>query len=239
MLVIIFVLPIVILAILFVTGCSTISVKPDSSSATEAQTLPKDFIDKVPEDKSDDETQNPSEENINPSESTDSETQEDNTDVKTDSETQEDNTDVNTDSETQENPTEEKENSENQDEQEDKNKDVTPEVDSSEKESFVSSKFQINITTFEEKFSYKFSNDVISKIFDENSKALYLRFELLENGSKVSGARFEILTDCESVSFDVVNYNSVYILLSKVEDFDFTIKVVGKDVERKIHVDVS
>lgn len=226
MLVIIFVLPIVILAILFVTGCSTISVKPDPSSTTEAQALPKDFIDKVPEDKSDDETQNPSEENINPSDSTDSETQEDNTDVSPDSETQE-------------NPTEEKENSESQVEQEDENKDVTPEVDSSEKESFVSSKFQINITTFEEKFSYKFSNDVISKIFDEKSKALYLRIELLENGSKVSGARFKILTDCESVGFDVVNYNSVYILLSKVEDFDFTIKVVGKDVERKIHVDVS
>lgn len=225
LLVIIFVLPIVLLAILFVTGCSSISVKPDLSSPAEAQTLPNDFLDKVPEDKSDDETQDKNEEDINPS--------------NPDDETQEDNTDNKTDNETQESPTDEKDKSENPEEQENENNNTNPEVDKSEKESFVSNKFYINITTFEEKFSYNFSNDVIRKTFDENNNAIYLRIELLENNVKVSGARFEISTDCESVSYDVVNYNSVYVLLSKVEDFTLTIKVIGKDVERKIHVYVS
>lgn len=99
-------------------------------------------------------------------------------------------------------------------------------------------KFEIKLTTFEDKFSYTFSNGVIYKSLGTNN-AVYLSFELFENSIKVSGARFEILVSTSDVTFDKVNYNSVYILVSKSCEFDLTIKTVDGEISKTIRVVVS
>ena len=99
-------------------------------------------------------------------------------------------------------------------------------------------KFEIKLTTFEDKFSYTFSNGVIYKTLGTNN-AVYLSFELFENSIKVSGARFEILVSTSDVTFDKVNYNSVYILVSKSCEFDLTIKTVDGEISKTIRVVVS
>lgn len=99
-------------------------------------------------------------------------------------------------------------------------------------------KLEIKLTTFEDKFSYTFSNGVIYKSLGTNN-AVYLSFELFENSIKVSGARFEILVSTSDVTFDKVNYNSVYILVSKSCEFDLTIKTVDGEVSKTIRVVVS
>lgn len=99
-------------------------------------------------------------------------------------------------------------------------------------------KFEIKLTTFEDKFSYTFSNGIIYKTLGTNN-AVYLSFELFENSIKVSGARFEILVSTSDVTFDKVNYNSVYILVSKSCEFDLTIKTVDGEISKTIRVVVS
>lgn len=99
-------------------------------------------------------------------------------------------------------------------------------------------KFEIKLTTFEDKFSYTFSNGIIYKTLGTNN-AVYLSFELFENSIKVSGARFEILVSTSDVMFDKVNYNSVYILVSKSCEFDLTIKTVDGEISKTIRVVVS
>lgn len=99
-------------------------------------------------------------------------------------------------------------------------------------------KLEIKLTTFEDKFSYTFSNGVIYKSLGTNN-AVYLSFELFENSIKVSGARFEILVSTSDVTFDKVNYNSVYILVSKSCEFDLTIKTVDGEISKTIRVVVS
>lgn len=99
-------------------------------------------------------------------------------------------------------------------------------------------KFEIKLTTFEDKFSYIFSNGIIYKTLGTNN-AVYLSFELFENSIKVSGARFEILVSTSDVTFDKVNYNSVYILVSKSCEFDLTIKTVDGEISKTIRVVVS
>lgn len=99
-------------------------------------------------------------------------------------------------------------------------------------------KFEIKLTTFEDKFSYTFSNGVIYKSLGTNN-AVYLSFELFENSIKVSGARFEISVSTSDVTFDKVNYNSVYILVSKSCEFDLTIKTVDGEISKTIRVVVS
>lgn len=99
-------------------------------------------------------------------------------------------------------------------------------------------KFEIKLTTFEDKFSYTFSNGVIYKTLGTNN-AVYLSFELFENSIKVSGARFEILVSTSDVTFDKVNYNSVYLLIPKSCEFDLTIKTVDGKISKTIHVVVS
>ena len=71
------------------------------------------------------------------------------------------------------------------------------------------------------------------------NNAVYLSFELFENSIKVSGARFEILVSTSDVTFDKVNYNSVYILVSKSCEFDLTIKTVDGEISKTIRVVVS
>lgn len=99
-------------------------------------------------------------------------------------------------------------------------------------------KLEIKLTTFENKFSYTFSNGIIYKSLGTNN-AVYLSFELFENSIKVSGARFEILVSTSDVTFDKVNYNSVYILVSKSCEFDLTIKTVDGEISKTIRVVVS
>ena len=99
-------------------------------------------------------------------------------------------------------------------------------------------KFEIKLTTFEDKFSYTFSNGIIYKTLGTNN-AVYLSFELFENSIKVSGARFEILVSTSDVTFDKVNYNSVYILVPKSCEFDLTIKTVDGEISKTIRVVVS
>jgi len=99
-------------------------------------------------------------------------------------------------------------------------------------------KFEIKLTTFEDKFSYTFSNGVIYKTLGTNN-AVYLSFELFENSIKVSGVRFEILVSTSDVTFDKVNYNSVYLLISKSCEFDLTIKTVDGEISKTIRVVVS
>lgn len=99
-------------------------------------------------------------------------------------------------------------------------------------------KFEIKLSTFEDKFSYTFSNGIIYKTLGTNN-AVYLSFELFENSIKVSGARFEILVSTSDVTFDKVNYNSVYILVSKSCEFDLTIKTVDGEISKTIRVVVS
>lgn len=99
-------------------------------------------------------------------------------------------------------------------------------------------KLEIKLTTFEDKFSYTFSNGVIYKTLGTNN-AVYLSFELFENSIKVSGARFEISVSTSDVTFDKVNYNSVYILVSKFCEFDLTIKTVDGEISKTIRVVVS
>lgn len=99
-------------------------------------------------------------------------------------------------------------------------------------------KFEIKLTTFEDKFSYTFSNGIIYKTLGTNN-AVYLSFELFENSIKVSGVRFEILVSTSDVTFDKVNYNSVYILVSKSCEFDLTIKTVDGEISKTIRVVVS
>lgn len=99
-------------------------------------------------------------------------------------------------------------------------------------------KLEIKLTTFEDKFSYTFSNGTIYKTLGTNN-AVYLSFELFENSIKVSGARFEILVSTSDVTFDKVNYNSVYILVSKSCEFDLTIKTVDGEISKTIRVVVS
>lgn len=99
-------------------------------------------------------------------------------------------------------------------------------------------KFEIKLTTLEDKFSYTFSNGIIYKTLGTNN-AVYLSFELFENSIKVSGARFEILVSTSDVTFDKVNYNSVYLLISKSCEFDLTIKTVDGEISKTIRVVVS
>ena len=99
-------------------------------------------------------------------------------------------------------------------------------------------KFEIKLTTFEDKFYYTFSNGIIYKTLGTNN-AVYLSFELFENSIKVSGARFEILVSTSDVTFDKVNYNSVYLLISKSCEFDLTIKTVDGEISKTIRVVVS
>ena len=99
-------------------------------------------------------------------------------------------------------------------------------------------KLEIKLITFEDKFSYTFSNGVIYKSLGTNN-AVYLSFELFENSIKVSGARFEISVSTSDVTFDKVNYNSVYILVSKSCEFDLTIKTVDGEISKTIRVVVS
>ena len=96
-------------------------------------------------------------------------------------------------------------------------------------------KLEIKLTTFEDKFSYTFSNGIIYKTLGTNN-AVYLSFELFENSIKVSGARFEISVSTSDVTFDKVNYNSVYILVSKSCEFDLTIKTVDGEISKTIRV---
>lgn len=192
--ILIFTLPIFLLAILFVTGCSNLDVLPiDKNEAEQPIILPDDK--NSDEEKSNEETK-PEEENENPKDNTFG--------IKPAPSLP-------------------------------KPEDESP----SNKEETNPTDYEINITTFEEKFSYSFNENVICKDFDETNNAIYFRFELLENGKKVSGTRFEILVDCESVDYDLVNYNSVYLLLSEPKDFNLTIKVVDEDISTTIHVEVS
>lgn len=85
-------------------------------------------------------------------------------------------------------------------------------------------KLEIKLTTFEDKFSYTFSNGTIYKTLGTNN-AVYLSFEILVSTS--------------DVTFDKVNYNSVYILVSKSCEFDLTIKTVDGEISKTIRVVVS
>lgn len=192
--ILIFTLPIFLLAILFVTGCSNLDASQSEEIGTNHVTLMPD--DKNSKDDESNEKINSEEENEKPK----------------------DNTFAIKPAPSLPKPEEES---------------------TSNNEEINSKNYKINITTFEEKFSYSFNENVIFKDFDEENNAIYFRFELLENGNRVSGTRFKILVDCESVDYDLVNYNSVYLMLSEAKDFNLTIKVVDEDISTKIHVEVS
>lgn len=251
LLIIILTLSILLLAILFLSGCKNSSLEtlknsdlevpnnfetPDFSNENEPNCEDEKEADKTTTPGFKDEDNNSGDNNTgDDSPSDDDRTLPDDDDKTLPSEDEDDSKDDSDDNKDSNKPNE----SSDEDSKDDNFKSDDPADEEGDDEVLVPErKLEIKLTTFEDKFSYTFSNGVIYKTLGTNN-AVYLSFELFENSIKVSGARFEILVSTSDVTFDKVNYNSVYILVSKSCEFDLTIKTVDGEISKTIRVVVS
>lgn len=252
LLLIIFALPILILAILFLSGCKNSSLEtlknsnlevpnnfetPDFSNENKPNCEDEKETDKTTTPGFKDEDNNSGDNNTGDDSPSDDDRTLPDDDNSDDDRTLPDD-DSKDDAENNQDSNKPNESSD-EDSKDDNFKSDDPADEEAEDEVLVlERKFEIKLTTFEDKFSYTFSNGIIYKTLGTNN-AVYLSFELFENSIKVSGARFEILVSTSDVTFDKVNYNSVYILVSKSCEFDLTIKTVDGEISKTIRVVVS
>lgn len=131
------------------------------------------------------------------------------------------------------NPTSPNEDSSNNEEETDSEKEnipgeATPPTQTDE--------YSLNLKTFESIYGYEFENEVF-KIDFATSNILYFQFKLLKNQELVENVHFNIcLSDPSFGIFDSVNYNSLFIEIQKIGEFEITISSAEHDFSKTFKV---
>lgn len=96
--------------------------------------------------------------------------------------------------------------------------------------------FSLSIKTFEAIYSYSYSNETFEIDFSK-SKTLYFEIKLLNNSEIVENVNFNICLSNNSFGiFDSVIYNSVYIEIQKVGEFEITISSTQHNYSKTLKV---